>query len=97
MITFNVFEKVLYDGYDSTTGFTFLGSNYAINGEKVYLEGFCLQDDTKPVSTDTTIIANGSKLTEIDTTDVYLYNEEDDEWVKFAVVEEVNNGGGGEE
>lgn len=96
MITFNVFERVLYDGYDSTTGFTFLGSDYCVSGDKAYLEGFCLSTDTKPVSTDTTIIANGSKLTEIDTTDVYLYNEDDDEWVKFAVVED-NNGGGGEE
>ena len=48
-----------------------------IDGKK-YVEGACLSTDTKP----TTGIRNGSSLIEIDTSDVYLFNEEGSEWVK---------------
>lgn len=46
------------------------------NNSKHYIEGACLAADTKP----TTDIAMGSKVVEIDTGDVYLFNETS--WVK---------------
>lgn len=94
MITFNFVSRVIYDGID---GAEFMEGDWKVAPNKMYVEGFCLEDDTKPVSTDAPWIANGSKLTEIDTTDVYLFNEEDNEWVKFAVIEDNTNNGGGEE
>ena len=45
---------------------------------KAYREGTCLSGDTKPTS-DTTL-ANGSKLLEMDTSTLYLYDEENGEW-----------------
>ena len=85
MITFNVINRVLYSGFEAQDGFTFMGSEWNLSGEKAYVEGFCLSTDTKPDSSDIPWLANGSKLTEIDTTDVYLYDEHGDEWIKFAV------------
>ena len=46
-----------------------------------YVEGFCLSGDTKPVDK----FVTGSKLTEIDTGDVYYFDEDGNpgsEWVK---------------
>ena len=43
-------------------------------------EYFCLNDDSKP----TTGIANGSTCTEIDTGDVYCFDEENSVWYKIA-------------
>jgi hypothetical protein len=40
---------------------------------KLYIEGFCTSQDTKPTSG----IITGSKMTEVDTGDVYLFDEED--------------------
>lgn len=41
-------------------------------------KGYCLSTDTKPTET----VANGSQLIEIDTGDVYLFNETGSAWVK---------------
>jgi hypothetical protein len=43
-------------------------------------EYFCLNDDGKP----TAGIANGSTCTEIDTGDVYCFDEENSTWYKIA-------------
>lgn len=43
---------------------------------KYYLEGVCLSGDTKP----TEGIANGSKLIEMDTGTLYIYDEENSTW-----------------
>ena len=40
---------------------------------KMYVEGFCTSQDTKPTSG----IITGSKMTEVDTGDVYLFEEGD--------------------
>ena len=47
-----------------------------------YVEGFCVSDDDKPI----TGIITGSKLTEADTGDVYLFYEDDTTpaWAKVA-------------
>ena len=47
-----------------------------------YIEGACVADDTKP----TTGIVTGSKLTEADTGDVYMFYEDDTTpaWAKIA-------------
>jgi hypothetical protein len=39
---------------------------------KLYIKGFCTSQDTKPTSG----IVTGSKMTEVDTGDVYLFDEE---------------------
>lgn len=43
-----------------------------------YVELLCLSTDSKPTEN----IAMGSIATEVDTGDVYFYNEDDTEWVK---------------
>ena len=48
-----------------------------MNG-KVYREGVCLSSDTKP--TNDTSMANGSKLMEMDTSTLYLYDEKNRVW-----------------
>lgn len=42
------------------------------------IEGSCLHTDTKP----TAGIANGSIMVEVDTGDVYFFNETSGDWVK---------------
>lgn len=49
--------------------------NYTNGRDRV--EGECLSTDTKP-----TIYANGSILLEMDTGDVYMFNETGSTWVK---------------
>ena len=41
-----------------------------------YIEGFCTIDDTKP----TERIATGSSIIEVDTGDVYFFDEETSSW-----------------
>ena len=41
--------------------------------KKLYVEGFCVSQDTKPTSG----IVTGSKIIEVDTGDVYLFEEGD--------------------
>ena len=99
MITFNVYSRAVYADND---GYAFIdGTGYSFHGNKLYVEGYCLEDDTKPLVADAPFLANGSKLTEIDTGDVYLYNEEDDEWTVLGTASEpadpADNGGGGGE
>ena len=48
------------------------------HGGKVYREGACLSTDTKPESDNT--MMNGSKLFEMDTATLYMYDEENGEW-----------------
>lgn len=45
---------------------------------KIIGEGYCNSDDTKPA----TGHATGSKMTEVDTGDVYYFDEKDNDWVK---------------
>lgn len=49
-----------------------------VNSLKPVCDGFCLSTDVKPLET----VGNGSSLTEIDTGDVYLFNEAGPTWVK---------------
>lgn len=48
------------------------------NGQKHYYELACLSTETKP----TTDVAMGSKAVEVNTGDVYLFNETSGAWVK---------------
>lgn len=48
------------------------------SGGIVYREGTCISTDTKP--TDDTSMMNGSKLLEMDTATIYMYDEENAEW-----------------
>ena len=41
-----------------------------------YIEGECLHDDTKPTEN----IYNGSKLLEMDTSTLYIYDAENETW-----------------
>ena len=53
----------------------------AFQENKLYIEGFCTSQDTKPTSG----IITGSKMTEVDTGDVYLFEEADSpEWHKVT-------------
>ncbi|MBQ7687170.1 MAG: hypothetical protein IJT28_08085 [Bacteroidaceae bacterium] len=61
-------------------------------GDEIYKEGDCLSTDTKPV-TDTTLM-NGSKLTEIDTADVYRYDKENTQWRQCGSESGGGSGGG---
>lgn len=44
------------------------------------IEGVCLSTDSKP----TARIANGSTLIEMDTGDIYMFDEAGNEWVKVG-------------
>lgn len=48
---------------------------------------YCNSDDTKPTEN----LANGSKLTEVDTGKTYLFDEDNEEWVEYSA----GGGGGG--
>lgn len=48
---------------------------------KFHREGVCLSTDTKP-TTDSSM-ANGSILIELDTSTLYLFDEENSEWRAF--------------
>lgn len=48
---------------------------------KAYYEGECLSADTKPTGS---YIYNGSKLIEMDTSTVYIYDAENEEWRAFG-------------
>lgn len=50
-----------------------------IDSIKRYVEGTCLSTDTKPVDN----IGNGSVLLEMDTSKVYLFDEENSIWKEF--------------
>lgn len=47
---------------------------------KILIEASCLSGDSKP----TTGIANGSLCLEMDTGDIYAFNEAGQAWVKLA-------------
>ena len=57
-----------------------------VGNEKCLIESVCLSTDTKP----TDGIANGSKCTEMDTGDIYMFDEAGGEWIKLG------SGGGGD-
>lgn len=59
--------------------FTNTKAGYVRDG-KVLTESACLSTDTKP----TTGIANGSCLIEMDTGNIYMFNEAAGTWVKVA-------------
>lgn len=46
---------------------------------KMYVEGSCLSSDTKPLN-----VENGSKLIEMDTSSVYIFDEQGMQWRKFG-------------
>ena len=52
------------------------------NGLKIYREGSCLSSDTKPTN-DTTMM-NGSKLMEMDTSKLFLYDEKNKTWREWV-------------
>ena len=54
----------------------------ALEDDIRYVELACLKDDTKP----TGIYATGSLCLEVDTGDVYAYDEEGAEWNKIAAL-----------
>lgn len=43
---------------------------------KTYVEGVCLSTDTKPTDN----IANGSQIVEMDTGNIYMFDEDAGEW-----------------
>ena len=47
-----------------------------------YIEGACLHDDTKPLRN----LASGSLMLEVDTGDVYAFDEEGGEWDKICAL-----------
>lgn len=49
-----------------------------VNGTEKYREGSCLSSDTKPVNDAS--MANGSKLMEMDTSTLYLYDKKNKTW-----------------
>lgn len=57
---------------------TYNESLYIATGQH-YIEGSCLSTDTKP-----TDVANGSKLLEMDTSTLYIYDAENGEWRAWA-------------
>ena len=59
--------------------FTNLSAIYYGN-DKILIEAACLHADSKP----TTGIANGSLCLEIDTGDIYAFNEAGSAWVKLG-------------
>lgn len=46
----------------------------------VYIEGFCLSDDTMPTDIGGSAIATGSKLKAVDTGDDYYWDEDGESW-----------------
>lgn len=46
-------------------------------GKKKYIEGACLSADTKPTDE---VLMNGSKLMEMDTSTLYMYDEKNKTW-----------------
>ena len=47
-------------------------------GDKWHCEVFCLSSDTKPTEN----VLTGSAACEVDTGDIYLFNEDSSAWVK---------------
>lgn len=58
------------------------------NGGKFLVELRGLSDDDKPTSINGGAIINGSEFLEIDTGDLYYFNEDDTEWVLPTPAEE---------
>lgn len=56
---------------------TYAGTN---NIKIYYGEGVCLSTDDKPIGN----VENGSKLIEMDTGKIYLYDAENERWREFA-------------
>lgn len=50
----------------------------------VYIEGACLSSDTKPGMVGENGVITGSRMTEVDTGDVYAYDESGKSWGKIA-------------
>lgn len=52
-----------------------------LSTEKTYFEGVCLSNDAKPTKNSTGgKLANGSKLLEMDTSTLYIYDEKNNVW-----------------
>ena len=52
---------------------------YGHNPQKHYIEGECLSTDTKPTN-----VMNGSKLMEMDTGKLYLFDEANSQWREWS-------------
>lgn len=52
------------------------------DGDQIYKEGDCLSTDTKP--TNDTTLKNGSKLIELDTATVYMYDKDNTRWLPWG-------------
>ena len=44
-------------------------------GGPIYKEGVCMSNDIKPID-----VANGSKLIEMDTSTLYVFDQDSEEW-----------------
>lgn len=53
-----------------------------VNSTKVYREGSCLSSDTKPVNDPS--MMNGSKLMEMDTSKLFLYDATNNQWREWS-------------
>lgn len=51
----------------------------AIDSEYPYIEGSCLSTDTKPTN-----VANGSKLIEMNTSKLYIFDEANKTWREWS-------------
>lgn len=60
------------------------------NGGKFLVELRGLADDEKPTTINGGAIINGSEFLEIDTGDLYYFNEDDTEWVKPTPAEDTS-------
>lgn len=65
---------------------------HGITADKQYIEAFGLSTDTKP----TEGIVTGSVFVEVNTKDVYMFNETSGEWVKFNGTVTTESTGGDE-
>ena len=52
-----------------------------LGGGQTWCEGVCLSTDTKPTGEG---IANGSRLMEMDTAKLYMYDAENAEWKEWG-------------
>ena len=59
---------------------TYKETAYTTNGNILIKEGNCLSTDTKPIEN----IANGSMLMEMDTSTLYLFDEESHTWRSWS-------------
>jgi hypothetical protein len=55
---------------------------YSVGENGVHIEVVGLSSDEKPTTMGSRTVANGSAFLEMDTGDLYLYDEDGSEWIK---------------